>query len=172
MGKQGFKECHGKKDEDVEEGKCQEGKARNKDKLRVGTWNTRGLGSKGQNTWQHSRWKCLKGVWEHRGWKAALVSDVKGEGKKVEEIGWGKWKWIIISRYRSSGSRRSMGGTVTERRMQNPTEQRWEEPSGRHSTEEVEGSASDGGLCTNIQNTLACERSNETGSGKATTRQW
>ena len=63
-------------------------------KMRVGAWNVRKLGSKGE--WQYWKWRCMREWWTKRKWKAALLSEVHGKGKKVEETGWGDKRWTVI----------------------------------------------------------------------------
>ena len=70
--------------------------AKERNKMKIGAWNVRLLGAKGEGTGQYWKWRCMRALWTKRGWKAALLSDVQGKGKKVEETGWGKNKWTVV----------------------------------------------------------------------------
>ena len=75
------------------EGEKEAGKRKNE---RIGAWNVRLLGSKGEETGQYWKWRCVRALWTKRGWKAALLSDVQGAGKTADTTGSGRDKWTVM----------------------------------------------------------------------------
>ena len=66
--------------------------------IKVGAWNTRGMGATHGKTDPYLKMKHMATLWERRGWDAALLSDVRFGISGTVEVNGGSQKWVIVYR--------------------------------------------------------------------------